>query len=1148
MPTVFERIDTALSGNAATGEVDTQAGNLLGVATLLTSLTETPPSEVGDLTGLFASLSLPDFAIPGDFAQQLTQIQAAVPADASGIVGGVLGQIGNVETEFAGALAAALGSALAAFEQVRALTDVRLSCAPAPAGLDGGGESSGGEGGGGTEAGGGAGGEAPAEQPTAVAAAVQQSNAGLDQLPDPLTVRSLLTWAHDATRFPRLNPLFPAVVPIVDDIRDPLDTLIVWESSTPAEILTQIESSLDEATTFVRTGVDATVSPLLADLSSLTTAIPADDLERIAVRLTTRLAELRAAVAAGDLTGTGAAVTEINTLADEYDVLRPTLAAPLAGVPALRTRLLELAGDLDMGMASMVTILRPGGAPLARVPSPAADALEALETWLTGLGDWLENIANAVDLSVIQEPIATIADGVRDVAEGLQQAIIGVTVQVQSIFAEAEALLDAIDPAALETTVQDAVQSFRDELVSSIDAAVGPARDAVLDAVAAIDTAVDAFDPAQIIAALTDAVNSLASVLTEGEVGDAITQIRSVLEDAATQLESLSFAPVGDTVVDVLDGVTSALRAIDPALLPGPAASALQAAASVLPPDLETATNPLLDEFGEIVDAGPVAVLEQIRDQPARVLDAVRAFDPASLIGDDLSAPFEDMVRAMEQFRPSELLEPVETELESLKERLRSAARPGLALAALEGPFEQLRQAFDSFDPDAILAPIDEALSGAMERLLAILPVDETFDVVDEALSGIRRVIETAQDTVALVRRVREMMNGLLDVRTQLDDWVDEVLDRVDAIGDASSLTPRLTALGSALDDTTATAIGSRFTAGTATARAALDQVGGLNRLSALIEAHRSVSRSALAALPASPDKTAVTAALDRFDPMLPDFGAPYRRTGELRSALAAADTELAALLTVWDDRFHAADGSLDALRHAEATPAQLRTWAAEALETQFVRPVAAALGVLEPARRVLDVTLGRLESLITTLTTKLEALLLGPGSLGGIRDALGSIVTELLDLDLEFLRTSVRSLFDNVRAKLDNISPERLAEAFDAAFDAILDAITIDLILPPADLTAIDDTYEAVLDRVRALDPAAIVTAAVQPIFDETVLPLLEMFDLSPFLDTIIDALATLDDELREELGRVNTSYKAMLAAVPSGGSQSASVSVGVG
>ncbi|HEX6559572.1 MAG TPA: hypothetical protein VF021_08915, partial [Longimicrobiales bacterium] len=60
--------------------------------------------------------------------------------------------------------------------------------------------------------------------------------------------------------------------------------------------------------------------------------------------------------------------------------------------------------------------------------------------------------------------------------------------------------------------------------------------------------------------------------------------------------------------------------------------------------------------------------------------------------------------------------------------------------------------------------------------------------------------------------------------------------------------------------------------------------------------------------------------------------------------------------------------------------------------------------------------------------------------------------------------------------------------------------------------------------------------------------LPLLDAFDLSPVLDKVIEKLKNLDGELATELGRVNVSYRAMLAAVPGGGAQSASVSVSVG
>jgi hypothetical protein len=196
--------------------------------------------------------------------------------------------------------------------------------------------------------------------------------------------------------------------------------------------------------------------------------------------------------------------------------------------------------------------------------------------------------------------------------------------------------------------------------------------------------------------------------------------------------------------------------------------------------------------------------------------------------------------------------------------------------------------------------------------------------------------------------------------------------------------------------------------------------------------------------------------------------------------------------------------------------------------------------------RLVLDAFLVRIEELVDSVVDKLAALFTGPDSLAAIRAALGQIVDQLADFDLDFLRDALNELFANLRSKLDHVSPARLAEALNESFGAVLDAITIDLILPPADVAEIDEVYASIVEKLKALDPSTIVTEVVQPIFDETVIPLLEQFDLSPIIDRIIEKLSNLDDDLKSELTRVNTSYKAMLAAVPGGGDQSASVSIG--
>ncbi len=396
------------------------------------------------------------------------------------------------------------------------------------------------------------------------------------------------------------------------------------------------------------------------------------------------------------------------------------------------------------------------------------------------MADWLHNVAGAIDLSAIQGPIGTIAGRVESVAEGLQQGITTITVDVQSVFTTVQSVIDTLDPAQLQAEVQAAVQRFRDEIIARVSALVGPARAAVLQAVTAIDQAVGAFDPGNVIAAISAAINALAGVLGDGPIGQAMSAVHDGLEAVAKQLTALSFTPTADSVVSVIDSLRSTLEAIDPALLPSPAADALKSAASVLPGDLEPITDPIIDSFGEIVDSGPTPVLEQVRDAPAQLLEAVRSFDPESLVGDQLTGPFNSVLRSMEQFRPSDLLKPVGKELDAFKQQLRKAASPGRAAQALQAPFDALKQTLANFDPNALVQPLQGALATVRDGLLKVVPVDETFAIIDEGLAAVQRVLDTMDAVVRVLRRVHEAANSLVGVRGQLDAWVNNVLARVE--------------------------------------------------------------------------------------------------------------------------------------------------------------------------------------------------------------------------------------------------------------------------------------------------------------------------------------------------------------------------------
>ena len=176
------------------------------------------------------------------------------------------------------------------------------------------------------------------------------------------------------------------------------------------------------------------------------------------------------------------------------------------------------------------------------------------------------------------------------------------------------------------------------------------------------------------------------------------------------------------------------------------------------------------------------------------------------------------------------------------------------------------------------------------------------------------------------------------------------------------------------------------------------------------------------------------------------------------------------------------------------------------------------------------------LADLETRLTTSLANILTGPASLQSISDAVQSVVNTLRNVDLGFLRESLEGVFRTVREQIESLGPKPLTLALDREFGEIIDALDLDVLLPPAEVAALDAAAATVAEKLGALDPARLATDAVGPAFEADVLPLIEALDITPVFDALIEALRGLDEELKSEFARVNTAYQALLAARPAG------------
>lgn len=1158
MPTLFARIDAGLEGNDVSLRLTTQVDNLTAVATTVASLINNPPQGISDLLRSLRELPLPDIQVGGDLATTLNRLQQLVPTDLSSVTGALTTSLQQLQTDVDNEIIAALREAIKAARAIYQLTQMDVLCTDA--GGSGAGEAgengTSGDAGNGTNSGdGGSSGSGGPSSAPPMPAAINQANAALDLLPSPLNTETFLTWLHQGTEIPARDAMLPLTLPVIDDLRDPLDTLLTWKTMDPAQIRNHIADTLIATEAFIRSGVDGAFGSWVADLNSITGQLQVTALAQIADGLTAQLGELRAAITAGDLSGTSLIVTTMNALLDQYETVRSTLQADVLGqLTTLTERLNRLPDDLEDSMGHVVIALQPNGSlgqiedlftSLPESPN-MAETIAALEDRLTAFANWFQELLDKIDLTAVQRAIEISADEVRSLVDSLDESLVNVMLEAQNLFGEVEKLLNQVDTGAIAQQIEAAIKRFKTELIQQLTALFVPVRDVIGQVITTISQRVDTFDPEDIAEALRQAIQILTDILQDPAVTSAINEIRDALDAVTQQLEALSFAPLTDQVIASIEEVTETLQDIDTSKLDATLQLALQATLAVLPEDLRPIADPLLEEFGELVEGGPVPLLEKVRSEPQRLLSQVRRFEPTTLVGDALSQPYNALLMQMEAFQPSQLLAPVQQGLDSLKDRLKANVDPGRALEPLEGPFDELVETFDRLRPDELVRPLEEAMASVIHRILDALPIDEVFDQIGIVLEQMGWAVSIGDGVVALLRRVRDLLEGFADAPGQLDAWLNSILSRVESM-DTGPLQPLLMSLSQALDDTRAAALMGRFDEVVNPLLATLEGLNGQARLTALIQAYRGVSRSALSALPNTPEKAAAIAVLDRFDPIQPAFGAPYRALAAWRRELVQAQSAWQAALADWDARYHS-NGVLADFRQPSATGAQLRQWIEGILDPQFTRPVKALFALVEPVRLTIDTLVAQLENLASLLKDQLANLLSGPNSLDAIRDALQGLIQRLRDLNPSFLTEGLNELFARVRDKLEAFSPVRLRQLIEQAFREMLDALDVSQVLPVVDLSQLDADYMAIVNKLKALDPTKLVIQMVQPEFEQAVIPLLETFDLTPLLDALIERLQALEGELRAELDRVNDAFQAMRQAVPAMGlSISLEVDVGI-
>ena len=223
-----------------------------------------------------------------------------------------------------------------------------------------------------------------------------------------------------------------------------------------ADVKTNLATTLTATATLIGNRLDDALSPIGTDLAALAPKLPTATLDAAGAGIVTRLGELRTAIASGSLAGTAATVTALNGHLDDLDTARTAFGAQVTPkLTPLLARVEDLDGRLEDALVQIVSAVDPSPTlsviePLSKLilDNSAANPITEFQQWLGTFVTWLQELIDALDLSAIKEPLQTASDGAHAILDAFDNAVAGVTVEVQTLFHDVESLVDALDPAA----------------------------------------------------------------------------------------------------------------------------------------------------------------------------------------------------------------------------------------------------------------------------------------------------------------------------------------------------------------------------------------------------------------------------------------------------------------------------------------------------------------------------------------------------------------------------------------------------------------------------------------------------------------------------------------------------------------------------
>lgn len=864
--------------------------------------------------------------------------------------------------------------------------------------------------------------------------------------------------------------------------------------------------------------------------------------------------------------------------AQPFDTVLSTLrtlldALPLESIPTM--------DDLTEGIANIVHGIL---VQLETAVSPQ-DVAQRIERFANAIRQALEQSPLNEIRRVIREFLAKIREAIESIpTEQIQQAVEGMLERVRM---EVESLgLDNIGD-----TIEQAFQDLESFINSTINDTL---RDRVREALQSLLSGLGNLPIATLTTDLSQIVSQVQALMDELE--QALQQGFDQISDAVTELDGLSFKPVGDEVVGEIDDVKSRLQAINPNALSDAEKLGIQGAVAILEGiDLDGFVR---DQVKTAFAAGKdqlLVVVNEVDTALHTVTDRMAGFDPRLLVS-ALTNVLNEANRALESLDARALLQALYAQLDEFGRNL-EAFSPATLLAPLTQPFEGALAQVNRLDPGVLVEPLRD-LYAELDRLLGFIDITPVLDDLDrrqrELYSDLRQTILSSIDSLTLpeplagffanLRPVMEALTSALfdDPDSQLRTVSLDISTRVRLRTLFEPLDSLFSELTSIIESAPSEEIVQAFNAIRTAIGVGPDLLNPHNlldffraRLSQLEDiAPRKlfVLPMRLPALKAAFEARAA-AAPTGLQGAVAGVNARFEVSLQLFSP-TAPESVLREISTMHDALLASLRGSVISMTGAsglgsvEASYARLRDQLDRVLPAFLRSPtpitfadVLEGLNALRPSRKAVELEsfinrfLGRLRPMEDALEPAMNSvfasirqavLILSPLS---IKDAVAEIYTAIREkyriLDPDTLATALRAIFDPVRTAVNAINPATLRARLDSAYQSVVQTLGSALRSLLDEVAAIlNGQLRALRDAVtRILDQVNGVVETTAQTFQE-IIERIENLVFVEILDRIRQLLDNLNVSFDKEVDRVRNSFREMLNAIPVGGG-SASVSV---